>query len=126
MKVLLAIAAGGAVGAVGRYLVMILVGKALGTGFPYGTLIVNAAGCFLLGGLIETMALQWSVGEVQRAFLVIGVLGSFTTFSAFSLDFVYLMERGELVRAGIYLFVSVVLSVGGLFGGLGVFRLLLR
>ncbi len=126
MKVLLAIAAGGAVGAVGRYLVMILVGKALGTGFPYGTLIVNVAGCFFLGGLIETMALQWSVGEAQRAFLVIGVLGSFTTFSAFSLDFVYLMERGELVRAGIYMFVSVVLSIGGLFGGLGVFRLLLR
>lgn len=126
MKVLLAIAAGGAAGAVGRYLVMILAGKALGTGFPYGTLIVNVAGCFFLGGLIETMALQWSVGEVQRAFLVIGVLGSFTTFSAFSMDFVYLMERGDLVRAGLYMFASVALSIGALFAGLSVFRLLLR
>ncbi|MDJ0948193.1 MAG: fluoride efflux transporter CrcB [Alphaproteobacteria bacterium] len=126
MKVLLAIAAGGAVGAVGRYLVMILVGHLLGKGFPYGTIVVNALGSFFLGGLIETLALVWSAGEVQRAFLVIGVLGSFTTFSAFSMDVVYLMERGEHFRAGLYMFASIVLSVGGLFAGLAMFRLLLR
>ncbi|MHC4917835.1 MAG: CrcB family protein, partial [Planctomycetota bacterium] len=86
MKMLLAVAAGGAVGAVGRYLVMIQVGYWLGTAFPFATLAVNVIGSFALGLLVGLMALAWSPPAELRALLVVGVLGAFTTFSTFSMD----------------------------------------
>ncbi len=115
MKLLFAIAAGGALGAVARYALASNVSKWLGLGFPYGTLTVNVLGSFLLGLLVELMALKWSVGLEVRAFLVVGVLGAFTTFSTFSLDTMVLYERGELGLAFLYVVTSVVLSVGALF-----------
>ncbi len=125
MKLLLAVAAGGALGAVGRYLVMVQVGHWLGSAFPYGTLTVNVVGSFVLGLLIETMALVWSPPAELRALLVVGVLGAFTTFSTFSMDVVLHYERGELAVTALYILASVVLSIAGLFAGLALVRVIL-
>lgn len=121
----LSVAAGGAVGAVGRYVVMSWTGHWLGHGFPYGTLLVNVVGSFVLAALIESMALVWSPSQEIRAFLVVGTLGAFTTFSAFSLDVVTLVQRGEVWAAGWYVLVSVALSLGGFLGGLSLMRTVL-
>jgi CrcB protein len=125
MKIIFAIAAGGAIGAVSRYLVMIRTARWLGMGFPYGTVIINVAGSFLLGVLIEGSALAWDVGQELRAFLVVGVLGGFTTFSTLSLDFVALYERGQLIAAAGYAVGSVVLGVSALVAGMSAMRMLL-
>ena len=121
VQMLVAVAAGGALGAVGRYLVM----SGVGHGFPHGTLAVNLIGSFALGALIEISALAWSPSEEMRAFLAAGVLGAFTTFSTFSMDTVVLWERGEFVGAGIYVVCSVALGVCGLIAGMSVFRAIL-
>lgn len=125
MQGLLAVAAGGMVGAVSRYLVVVTATKLLGHGFPYGTLIVNVVGSFAMGVLVETMALVWSAGNEARLLLVVGLLGSFTTFSTFSLDFVTLYERRDFLALGVYATGSFVLSVGALVLGLTVMRRLL-
>ena len=125
MKMLLAVAAGGALGAVARYLAASQVMQWLGAGFPYGTLTVNVVGSFILGLLTETMALAWSPSPELRALLVVGVLGAFTTFSTFSLDTILLIERHQWALAALYILVSVAFSVGGLFAGLRVARLVL-
>ena len=119
---LLAVAAGGVIGAVARYLVYVAVGHLLGTGFPYATLIVNVVGSFAMGALIETMALVWSTSTAMRLFLATGILGSFTTFSTFSLDFALLFERRAWVACAIYTIASVVLSIAALFAGLYLMR----
>lgn len=123
MSTVLAIAAGGAVGAVTRYLLTVQIGHILGLGFPYGTLIINIAGSMFLGMLLEVMALFWSVGNDFRAFLVIGVLGSFTTFSTFSLDFMVMFNRGDLLPAGLYVMASVGLALLAFAAGMAVVRL---
>ena len=129
MMTLLAVAAGGAIGAAGRYALNgwaeRLLSDWLGGGIPYGTLVVNVIGSFLLGILLEILALSLSISPELRALLVLGVLGGFTTFSAFSMDTILLLERGELNRAGLYVLLSVGLSVGGLFTGLRLIRLVL-
>jgi CrcB protein len=122
MKVILAVAAGGAFGAVARYLVMSAVGVLLGSGFPYATLTVNVVGSFILGVIVETAALVWSPGEALRAFLVVGMLGAFTTFSTFSLDVAVLYERGALAALAVYIVVSVTISIAALFAGLALVR----
>ena len=122
MKVLFAVAAGGAVGALARYLSMSAVGALFGSGFPWATLAVNVVGSFILGILVELAALMWSPGEALRAFLVVGLLGAFTTFSTFSLDVAVLYERGAMLSAAAYIIASVVLCVGGLFAGLALVR----
>jgi len=122
MRTMLFVAAGGALGASARYLVGVASGRLLGFGFPWGTLTVNVLGCFLMGLLIETMALRWTVGNELRAFLTVGVLGGFTTFSAFSADFALLYERDAYVSAALYLFASVGLSIAALFAGLFIVR----
>ena len=75
--------------------------------------------------LIEIMAISWSPGQEMRSFLVVGVLGAFTTFSAFSMDVVFLIERGQLTSAGGYIALSVILSVAGVFAGMMMFRQIL-
>jgi fluoride exporter len=122
---LLAVSLGGALGAAGRYLVMVWVGHWLGHGFPFGTLAVNIVGSFLLGALIETSALVWSPSPEIRAFIVVGVLGAFTTFSTFSLDAYTLWVRGDVVQAAIYVAASIVLCIFALLAGLVTFRMLL-
>ena len=122
MRMILAVAAGGAVGAVGRYLIAAQALRLLGPNFPWGTLTVNVLGSFAMGVIVELSALRLSLSPPSRAFLVIGLLGGFTTFSAFSLDVRVLLERNEISRAALYALVSVVLSVGALFAGLAVTR----
>lgn len=122
MKMILAIAAGGALGAVARHYAIHRVALMLGAGFPWGTLAVNIAGSFAMGILIELMALVWSPGQELRAFMVVGLLGAFTTFSTFSLDVALLYERGQLIPAGAYIVASVILAVTGLFAGMALIR----
>ncbi len=94
MRIPLAVAAGGAIGASARYLLVGGLGHWLGAGFPMGTLAANATGSFMIGALIEVTALVWSPAPELRALLVVGVLGSFTTVSAVSLDVLVLLARG--------------------------------
>ena len=123
--VLLAIALGGALGALGRHFVGSLMLHWLGAGFPWGTLTVNVVGSFAMGALVETMALVWSPSQELRALLTVGFLGAFTTFSTFSLDFYVVLQRGEIGLASIYLLASVSLAIGGLIAGLAVMRVIL-
>ncbi len=124
-SLLIAVAAGGAVGAVGRYLVVSGVGHWIGHGFPWGTLIVNVLGSIAMGVLVEVMAVVWSPSAEVRALLVVGVLGAFTTFSTFSLDVVVLIDRGELLPALAYILASVVVCVAGLYAGMHGMRAIL-
>ena len=125
MKLVLAIALGGAVGAVGRHYVSVAMTLLMGHGFPWGTLVVNIVGSFLMGVLIETMALVWSPTAEMRALLTVGVLGAFTTFSTFSLDVATLYERGATPQLALYIAASVALSIFALFAGLRLMRLVL-
>ena len=108
----LSVALGGAIGAVARYLVSLGTGRLLGAGFPWGTLAVNVIGSFLMGLFVVVLAQK---GGIRMApFLMTGVLGGFTTFSAFSLDAVVLFERGNLGQAAGYVMASVGLSLGAI------------
>ena len=122
MSALLAVAAGGVTGAVARYLVYVAVGHLLGSGFPYATLIVNIVGSLAMGVLVELMALVWSTSTEMRLFLTTGILGAFTTFSSFSLDFAVLYERRAFALCALYTVASFTLSVGALFAGLYMIR----
>jgi CrcB protein len=122
VQVIAAVAAGGALGAVGRYLVVSQVAHWAGHGFPAGTLTVNVVGSFAMGLLIELGALVWSPSPELRAFLAVGFLGAFTTFSTFSMEAVLLYERGALLQCAGYVAASVVLSIGAFVAGLYVVR----
>ena len=122
MKIIFVIAAGGALGAVARYAVMVGAGHWAGFSSPYGTMAVNILGSFLLGALMEIIALFWTPSEEMRVFLVVGVLGGFTTFSSFSLDTVLLLQRNEVGLATLYVGGSVILSVLGFLAGLSLLR----
>lgn len=114
---LTAIGIGGALGAMLRYTVNRTALQLMGHDFPWGTLAVNVTGSLLMGVFIAALAHFWQPPESIRLFLVTGFLGGYTTFSTFTLDVVTLYERGEVVSAGIYSIVSVLLSIGALFSG---------
>ena len=101
MKLLLYAMAGGALGSGARHLVNVGMGRWLGPGFPWWTFVVNVSGCFLMGVLIESLALKFQGSTDLRTLLATGVLGGYTTFSAFSLDFSYLMQRGDHLADGV-------------------------
>lgn len=122
VQVLLAVALGGAVGASGRHLVSRAMVHLLGPGFPWGTLLVNVLGSLLMGVLIELAAQRLDLSNEMRAFLFVGILGGFTTFSTFALDAVTLYERGALGPAFVYVLGSVTLAICGLFMGLALMR----
>jgi CrcB protein len=109
---------GGAV----RYGINILVPRLVDSTFPTHTLVINVLGSFLMGVIAEYFALKAQLPPVWRLFLTTGVLGGFTTFSAFSLDAALLYERGQIGTALLYVVGSVVLSIGGLFAGLALIR----
>lgn len=125
MKMLIAVALGGALGAVARYKVSGLMVALMGHGFPWGTLIVNLLGSFLMGVLVEFGALKLNLSQEVRALLAVGFLGAFTTFSTFALDVSVLTGRGETLLAGGYIAASVALSILALFVGLWIVRVLL-
>ena len=108
-----AVAVGGGLGALGRYLAISWFGHRLGTGFPYGTLAVNAGGSLLLGAMVALGASQWRIAPEVQAFVAIGVLGAFTTVSTFALDTAYLAGQHRRLLAGAYVTLSVTLSLAG-------------
>ena len=114
---------GGAVGAGARHLVGRAALALWGPGFPVGTLAVNVIGGLAMGLLAGWLATRASGDEALRYLLGVGVLGGFTTFSAFSLETVLMIERGEVTTALFYVLASVILSVGAVFAGLQVSRM---
>lgn len=108
---LLAIAMGGALGAVLRYSVSSGVYAWLGRGFPYGTLVVNVLGSLMIGVLSELFMQRMMVSPETRAAILIGVLGAFTTFSTFSLETMSLLEQGSLMKAFSNVFLSVLMCL---------------
>ena len=122
--IVLWVALGGGIGAAARYGVNVWSGRVLGTEFPWHTLIVNVLGCFIMGLLTGLMAQKLNLSPEARAFLTTGILGGFTTFSAFSLDVVLLVERKAMLAAGAYVAASVMLSIAAVFAGLHLMRTL--
>jgi len=117
-----AIAAGGALGALLRHGANITAVKLMGHGFPYGTLFVNVTGSAAMGALIVLLAHYFQPQETLRLFLVTGLLGAFTTFSTFSLDFATLWERADYMSAALYLGTSVLFSIAALFAAMALTR----
>jgi CrcB protein len=114
--------AGGGLAAAARHGVNLLLARLMGVGFPFGTLTVNVLGSFLMGVIVGYFAFQGEASQNWRLFLTTGILGGFTTFSAFSLETVLLYERGELAMATFYVVASVGLAVAGLLAGLSLLR----
>jgi fluoride exporter len=115
---------GGGIGAASRHGINLLAARLLGTGFPYGTILINVVGSLAMGLIAEFFALKGGLPQHWRLFLTTGILGGFTTFSAFSLEAALLYERGELIGAATYVVASVVLAIGALFAGLAIVRLI--
>jgi CrcB protein len=113
---------GGGLGAAMRHGVNVGAARLLGTNFPYGTVTVNVVGSLLMGLLAAYFAFKGDASQHWRLFLTTGILGGFTTFSAFSLDVAVLYERGAIWLALGYVLASVVLSILGLFAGLWLVR----
>jgi CrcB protein len=113
---------GGGLGAMLRHGVNVGSARVLGITFPWGTFAVNVTGSLLMGLIAGYFAFKGDTSQNWRLFLATGVLGGYTTFSAFSLDAVLLWERNELALAAIYIAGSVALSVLGLFAGLWLAR----
>ena len=127
MQNLLLVAVGGGTGAVLRYLVGVQAVRALGHGWPYGTLAVNALGGVLMGVLVSWLMLRGGADQERWRLLIgVGVLGGFTTFSAFSLEVALMLQRRAWAEAFGYSLVSVGLSVAALFLGLALMRRVLR
>jgi CrcB protein len=124
MNAILLVGLGGAIGAVLRYLTGVAVGQVWRDGFPLATLLVNVSGSLAMGLLVGLLARTLPPGQNEiRLFLAVGVLGGFTTFSAFSLDVIALIERGDIVPAIAYVFASVIVSVLALWLGLSLMRM---
>ncbi|MFT6451509.1 MAG: CrcB protein [Halocynthiibacter sp.] len=120
IPVILQVALGGALGASARYLTGQGMARAFGAAFPYGTLAVNLIGSFAMGVLFIVLAQKG--GARMSPFLLTGLLGGFTTFSAFSLDTLALFERGQLGAAAGYVLVSVIGSLAAIFAGVAIAR----
>lgn len=119
MQTLLYVGIGGAVGAMARYLVGVQALRTFGSGWPYGTFAVNVAGGLLMGLLAGVLAHRGGLDQERwRLLLGVGVLGGFTTFSAFSLELALMLEKRAFAPAAVYALASVTLSTLALFAGL--------
>ncbi len=127
MNQIVAVACGGAFGAVMRFLVSNGIYQWLGRGFPFGTLAVNVLGSLLLGLMTEALVLQRiAISQEYRAAVLVGLFGSFTTFSTFSLDTVGLLEQGEISKAGLNVLVSLLSCLLAVWIGLQLGRVLFQ
>jgi CrcB protein len=115
---------GGGCGASVRHAVNMTCARAFGTAFPYGTFIINITGSIVMGLIAGYLAFRGEASQHWRLFLMTGILGGYTTFSAFSLDTAMLYERGALGMAAFYVLGSVGISIAGLFAGLAAVRYL--
>jgi CrcB protein len=113
---------GGGLGSAIRHGVNIGIGRLLGSGFPYATSLINVTGSFIMGLVAAYFAFKGDATQSWRLFLTTGILGGYTTFSTFSLDTALLYERGEIGLAALYVLLSVVLSIAGLFAGFAIVR----
>jgi CrcB protein len=113
---------GGGVGAALRHGVNVLSARLFGTSFPWHTLVENVTGSLVMGLLAGWFVFKTDPSQAWRLFLTTGILGGYTTFSAFSLDTVLLYERGQTGLAALYVLTSVGLSIAGLFAGLALVR----
>lgn len=120
---LIQVALGGALGASARYLTNVGMMRLAGPGFPWGTVVVNIVGSFLMGALVTILAER--LGNRFAPFLMTGLLGGYTTFSAFSLDAVTLWERGQAAQAALYAAGTVIASILALVAGLALMRSIL-
>jgi CrcB protein len=115
---------GGAMGAVGRYLLQGLVHQFTGISFPYGTLVVNILGCFLIGFIMELSENRFIIDPQTRLFITVGILGGFTTFSSFGYETFSLLRDGETLRAILNVTLSMVVGLGAVWFGFITARLL--
>jgi CrcB protein len=113
---------GGGLGSTLRHTINVVCARCLGTAFPYHTFIINITGSTVMGLIAGYLAFKGEASQPWRLFLMTGILGGYTTFSAYSLDAVLLYERGETGLALLYVLGSVVLSIAGLVGGLALVR----
>jgi len=113
---------GGGVGAALRHGVNVAAARLLGTAFPYATAIENVTGSLLMGLLAGYFAFRGGISQHWQLFLTTGILGGYTTFSTFSLDAALMYERGAFALSALYVTMSVLLSIGGLFTGLWIMR----
>lgn len=113
---------GGGLGSILRHWVNVTCGRLFGTDFPYGIMLINITGSTVMGLIAGYLAFKGEAAQSWRIFVMTGVLGGYTTFSAFSLDAAVLYERGEVGLAVLYVIGSVVLAIGGLFAGLALVR----
>jgi CrcB protein len=113
---------GGGIGAAIRYGINLSAMRWFGTAFPFGTLLINVTGSLIMGVVAGYFAFKGDASQNWRLFLTTGILGGYTTFSAFSLDAALLYQRGEVSLAATYVLASVVLSIAGLFAGLALAR----
>ena len=126
MKAFILVFFGAGFGGMARHGVNVAASRALGTEFPWGIFIINVTGCLAMGVIAGWLAFRTQHGWSQdiRLLLTTGVLGGYTTFSAFSLDFATLWERGAHTHAIVYVLASVVLSLAAVFAGLTIVRTL--
>jgi CrcB protein len=122
MNHILLVAAGGALGSVARYLTGLASLRLFGPGYPWGTLFVNIVGGLAIGVCAELIARRFDGSQELRLFIVTGILGGFTTFSAFSLEVTAMAERGDYLTAVCYVLASVLISVAAVFAGLALVR----
>jgi len=113
---------GGGLGSTLRYMVNVVCPRLLGTDFPYHTFIINITGSTVMGLIAGYLASKGEASQSWRLFLMTGILGGYTTFSAYSLDAALLYERSEIGLAPLYVLGSVVFSIAGLFAGLALVR----
>jgi fluoride exporter len=113
---------GGGLGTMLRHAINMICARWFGTAFPYGTFLINISGSVVMGLIAGYLAFKGDAAQPWRWFLMTGILGGYTTFSAFSLDSMLLYERGEIGLAAFYVVGSVVIAIAGLVAGLALMR----
>jgi CrcB protein len=123
MKLLLVVGVGSFIGGISRYLVSLFVQNKFLSTFPYGTLVVNIAGCFLIG-VVYALSEKGNVNAEWRLFLITGFLGGFTTFSSFSNETVSMLRDAQYWQALSYVGVSIIVGLAATFGGISLIKYL--